>query len=190
MGFDYLSVGDPQSSGAASSRREEYYQRAAADYGAALERLAYAYEADAEHRRDLVQEIHLALFRSFERFDGRCSLRTWVYRVAHNVATSHVIRQSRRNAPTFLTLEDAESWVRVESVEDSLDREHVRARLLTLVQRLDPLDRQLMLAYLEGMGAEEISEMTGLSTANVWTKIHRIKNVLTRQFHKGGGHAR
>jgi RNA polymerase sigma-70 factor (ECF subfamily) len=41
-----------------------------------------------EDRRDLLQEIHLALWRSFATFDDRCSLRTWVYRVAHNVATS------------------------------------------------------------------------------------------------------
>lgn len=68
----------------------------------------------------------------------------------------------------------------------SADRERARARLLALIQRLDPIDRQLMLADLDGMEAEEIGEMTGLSSANVWTKIHRIKNVLTRRFRAGG----
>ena len=71
------------------------YREAADTYAAALERLARAYEADADQRRDLVQEIHIALWRSFAGFDGRCSLRTWVYRVAHNAATSYVIRQRR-----------------------------------------------------------------------------------------------
>jgi RNA polymerase sigma-70 factor (ECF subfamily) len=85
--------------------QDELYQRVVSEYGAALGRLAYAYEADSDRRRDLVQEIHLALWRSFAIFGERCSLRTWVYRVAHNVATSHVIRQSRINGPTFLTLE-------------------------------------------------------------------------------------
>src|SRR5262245_30630873 len=56
------------------------YEQAAATYGAALERLARAYEPDADRRRDL-QELHLALWRSFAGFDGRCSLRTWVYRI-------------------------------------------------------------------------------------------------------------
>lgn len=54
-------------------------------------------------------------------------------------------------------------------MEISADREDARARLLKLVQRLEPLDRQLMLAYLEGMDAGEIGEITGLSPANVWT---------------------
>jgi RNA polymerase sigma-70 factor, ECF subfamily len=62
----------------------ERYEEASAAYGAALERLARAYEADPDRRRDLLQEIHIALWRSLEGFDGRCSLRTWVYRVAHN----------------------------------------------------------------------------------------------------------
>lgn len=166
--------------------QDELYQRVASEYGAALGRLACAYEVDADRRRDLLQEIHIALWRSFEKFGERCSLRTWVYRVAHNVATSHVIRQSRRNGPTFLTLEEAEAETQHECVEVSADRERARARLLALIQRLEPIDRQLMLAYLDGMEAEEIGEITGLSSANVWTKIHRIKNVLSRRFYSGG----
>ena len=72
---------------------------AAAQYGSALERLARGYEGDPDRRRDLLQEIHIVLWRSFDRFDGRCSLRTWVYRVAHNAATSLVLRRRVRSWP-------------------------------------------------------------------------------------------
>src|SRR5215472_18465713 len=89
--------------------QEELYQQAAEAYGAALERLARAYEADAELRRDLLQEIHVALWRSFSGFDGRCSLRTWIYRVAHNVGASHAIRQQRTRAQTLVGLEELEN---------------------------------------------------------------------------------
>ena len=170
--------------------QDELYQKAAEEYGAALDRLAHAYEANPDRRRDLLQEIHLALWRSFEKFEGRCSLRTWIYRVSHNVATSYVIRQTRRNPPTFLTLEEAEAQPDQESVEMSADRQQALTRLLALIHRLEPVDRQLMLVYLEGVDTESIAEITGLSKANVWTKIHRIKNVLIRQFHAGGAHGR
>src|SRR6476661_5823198 len=90
------------------STQEDRYQNASAVYGAALDRLAGAYEANPEERRDLLQDIHLGLWRSFSAFDGRCSLRTWVYRVAHNIATSHVIRQKRKNS-ALVTLETIES---------------------------------------------------------------------------------
>ena len=62
-------------------------------------------------------------------------------------------------------------------------------RLLSLVQRLKPLDRQVILSYLEGMDAASIAEITGISPGNVATKIHRIKNILARQFQQGGQHA-
>jgi RNA polymerase sigma-70 factor (ECF subfamily) len=51
-----------------------------------------------------LQEIHLALWRSLRLFDGRCSLQTWVYRVAHNVGASYILRE-RRTARRLLDLE-------------------------------------------------------------------------------------
>ena len=177
---------------AARPGQDESYRQAASEYGAALDRLAHAYEADPDRRRDLLQEIHLALWRSFEKFDGRCSLRTWIYRVAHNVATSYVIRQSRwkRNTAAFLTLEEAEAQASRENVEVSADRRQALARLLALIQQLDLVDRQVILAYLEDLDAESIGEITGLSTASVWTRVHRIKNLLVRQFYTGVGDAK
>src|ERR1700761_8857609 len=78
------------------------YARAIAEHGPAIGRLLRAYEADAEQRRDLLQDIHVGLWRSFAAFDGRCSLRTWVYRVAHNIASSHVARRMRAGRHTSL----------------------------------------------------------------------------------------
>ena len=170
--------------------QNELYQKVAQEYSAALARMAYAYEADPDLRRDLSQEIHLALWRSFAKFNGRCSLRTWIYRVAHNVATSHVVRQTKgKSVRTFLTLEEAEAQAGIEDVELTADRAQALSRLFALIQQLDPLDRQVILAYLEDLDAASIAEITGLSAANVWSKIHRIRNVLVRRFHRGGRNA-
>ena len=157
------------------------YREAAAGYGAALDRLASAYEANPEERRDLLQDIHVGLWRSFAAFDGRCSLRTWVYRVAHNIATSHVIRQKRKNS-VLVTLEAIEA---MPDVQDDYDQRANVERLLALVQRLKPLDRQMTLLYLEGMDAGSIGEVMGVSAGSVATKIHRIKSILARRFHGG-----
>jgi RNA polymerase sigma-70 factor (ECF subfamily) len=168
------------------SNATELYRRVAAEYGAALERLAFAYEEDSDRRRDLLQDIHFQIWRSFEQFDGRCSLRTWAYRVAHNVATSHVVRQRRSRSREFVSLEEIEIKSDLEDLEVSADRQKALTRLLALIQRLAPVDRQLILGYLEGIDADSMGEITGLSSANVWTKLHRIKSVLTRAFHAGG----
>jgi RNA polymerase sigma-70 factor (ECF subfamily) len=168
--------------------QDELYREAAETYHGALERLARAYEADPEVRRDLLQDIHIALWRSFEGFDGRCSLRTWIYRVAHNTAVSHVVLQRRKNSPTLVGLEDLESVPDHREGEGAADRRHALERLMELVQSLKPLDRQVILSYLEGLDAAAIGEITGISPGNVATKIHRIKNILARRFQEGGRH--
>lgn len=161
--------------------QDDLYQEVAKTYGSSLDRLARAYEADPDTRRDLLQDIHLQLWRSFAHFDGRCSLRTWVYRVAHNVATGHVVRQRRIKQP-LASIEEIEAM-------PSHDRPDVAValeRLSTLIQQLKPIDRQIIVSYLEGMDASATAEITGLSAANVAMKVHRIKNILKRWFHEGG----
>jgi len=111
------------------------YEQAAADYGAALGRLARAYEADSEKRRDLLQELHLALWRSFDGFDGRCSLRTWIYRVAHNTATSYVLRQ-RRNREAMVSLEELESTPDTRDAESGVHQQHALECLAGLIRQL------------------------------------------------------
>lgn len=158
--------------------QDELYEQAAAEYGAALSRLARGYEADPEKRRDLLQEIHLALWGSLEGYHGVCSLRTWVYRVAHNAATSYVIGQRRARPQIFVGLDEVEAL----KVAPDSGRRIALAELMDLIQRLKPLDRQVILSYLDGMDAVEIAELTGLSPGNVATKIHRVKAILTRDF--------
>jgi RNA polymerase sigma-70 factor (ECF subfamily) len=170
---------------AAKSTQDELYDESAAAYGASLERLARAYEADPELRRDLLQEIHLALWRSLNGFDRRCSLRTWVYRVAHNVGASHIARQRRSSSRELLALEELESSPDRDGGQQAADRNLTLNRLLELIQRLRPLDRHVILSYLEGLDAASIAEITGLSPGNVATKIHRIKNILARRLQGG-----
>ena len=57
------------------------------------------------------------------------------------------------------------------------------SRLLDLIRRLKPLDRQILVLHLEGESAASIAEVSGLSPQNVATKIYRIKRVLRNQFH-------
>lgn len=165
--------------------QDALYAEAAAQFGAAIVRVVRGYEADPEKRLDLNQEIHLQLWRSFASFDARCSLRTWVYRVAHHVAASHVLRE-RRKLSGLLSLEELEQRPDPDPVgmEAATDRRRNLDRLERLIQQLKPLDRQVIIAYLEDMDAASIAEITGLTPASVAMRIHRIKNILTSRFHR------
>jgi RNA polymerase sigma-70 factor (ECF subfamily) len=163
---------------------EELYHSCLAQFGPALNRLASAYEADFDLRRDLLQEIHTSLWRSLGVFDGLCSLRTWMFRVAHNTAATHVTRNMRQSR----------EWVSLETVADlpgqwdheaTTNRKLVIDRVMALTQTLRPLDRQMFLLYLEGLDSASIAEVIGISISSVTTKIHRIKRILVKQFHEG-----
>ena len=169
-----------------SNSQDDLYREATRAYGAALERLARAYQADADKRQDLLQEIHLALWRSFARFDGRCSTRTWMYRVAHNVAATHVLEDRRMKSRELLSLDELDALRDSGDAANPADRKMEFDRLLMLIQQLKPLDRQVVLMFLEGESAAGIAEVTGISAGNVATKIHRIKNILARRFKEGG----
>jgi RNA polymerase sigma-70 factor (ECF subfamily) len=162
---------------------DDLYEEVAATFGGAIERLARGYEPETDKRRDLIQEIHVALWRSFAGFDSRCSLRTWVYRVAHNTATSKVFR---RRTPPLVELDAASLEAEMPAThEAALDQQRALERLSALIRQLKAIDRQVILLYLEGEEASFIGEVTGLSPGAVATKVHRIKQLLARQFHQG-----
>ena len=162
------------------SDQDELYRLAVAEHGPAIGRLLRAYEADAELRRDLLQDIHIGLWRSFAVFDARCSVRTWVYRVAHNIAGSHVARRMRSakqvSLDTLAELPDAGD------VEEAASEKQRLEKLTALIRTLGQPDRQIILLYLEDMDAAAIAEVTGLKPGAIATKIHRIKALLARRF--------
>lgn len=164
-----------------STNHYPLYQQAVQDYGPDIARFTAGYERDPARRRELLQEVHLALWQSLAQYKADCSLRTWVYRVAHNVGVSHVQRSLRHAERHSMTLEEIDS-LPSESAEISLtERRLDLQKVMALIHRLAALDRQVMLLYLEDMDAAGIAEITGLSARNVATKVHRLKNVLAQQ---------
>jgi RNA polymerase sigma-70 factor (ECF subfamily) len=113
-------------------------------------------------------------------------LRTWVYRVAHNVATSHMIHHRRHNARQWVSLDALETEAHHSDAETVADRQMMLEELQALIEQLNPPDRQLMLLYLEGLDAASIGEITGLSPGNVATRIHRIKKIIADRVREGG----
>jgi RNA polymerase sigma factor (sigma-70 family) len=136
--------------------------------------VAYAYCRDAASREDLVQEIVLQLWRAYPRFDGRASFSTWMYRIAVNVAIS-AYRSERRSAERIERTDVA----RVEQLPDEEPDENA-ALLREIIERLDALNRALMVLYLDDRSYAEIAEILGITQTNVATKINRLKEQLRR----------
>lgn len=148
-------------------------------------KVAGVYARTPHDRDDLAQDIAVQLWRSFGAFDERrAKFSTWMYRVALNVAISHA-RQSRRSGAAQLdSLDDLhrESLATGDVAHvDALQRDERIRALHAFVAGLDPLNRALVLLYLDDRSYVEIAEVLGISETNVATKLNRIKQKLRAQ---------
>ncbi len=142
-----------------------------------LFKVAGAYCRNPSEREDLIAEIVVALWRGYGRFDGRSSFATWTYRIAVNVAIAFYRRDVRRRRDLVPVEESALAEVAAPiepAQDDRLDF------LRELIDRLEPLDRALMLLYLDDYPHGEIAAILGISESNVGTKIGRIKERFRR----------
>jgi RNA polymerase sigma-70 factor (ECF subfamily) len=99
--------------------------------------------------------MHVGLWRSFAVYDGRCAVSTWVYRMAHNVAASHVARERRVNRP-FVTLEEIEHLPSTQDISSEAEANEAVERLNAVIRQLGSPDRQIITLYLEGLDAPAI----------------------------------
>ncbi|MCU0703415.1 MAG: sigma-70 family RNA polymerase sigma factor [Fimbriiglobus sp.] len=130
-------------------------------------KVAFTYARTAEDRHDLEQEIAVQLWRAFPRYDPARSFATWAYRIALNVGISFVREMAHR--PPAVPLD--EQSVGVEPYEPD-----ERIRVLTrLMERLDHLNRALLMLYLDDRSYRDIADVLGLTETNVATKLNRLK---------------
>lgn len=132
-------------------------------------KIAYTYQQNAADREDLAQEILAQLWRSFPRFKRDRPFSTWMYRVALNVALSR-LRQSAAG-PVPLDPVAGETLAAPETRET----DPRISELDCFIQTLDPLNRALLVLYLEERPHREIAEILGITETNVSTKIGRLK---------------
>lgn len=134
---------------------------------AALMRIARRY-AGPQDWQDLLQEIHLQLWRSYQGFAGRAQLATWVYRVALNTALSQCRKPRRVHQPLEQVAETGDAGV-------PGDPMHVLEEFLA---ELDPLQRSVLVLDLEGLGREQIADVLGLSPAAIAVRMTRLRQTL------------
>lgn len=144
-----------------------------------IHKIAYAYCRHAADRDDLVQEVAVQLWRSRERYDRRHRETTWIYRIALNVAISFY-RRERRHRERAEPLDD--HAITLAAGGDAGESHDQLPLLLRYLDDLGPLDRALVLLYLDGNDHAAIAEVLGISASNVGTKIGRIKERLRLAF--------
>ena len=146
-----------------------------------LFKVANSYCRNVEDRKDLVQEIILQLWKSFDNYNEIFKLSTWIYRISLNVAISFYRKEKSRKRISNPLTTDIFAFT---DTEISEDKETNLGILNQLILKLNDLDKALMLLYLEEKSYKEISEIIGITETNVATKIGRIKSKLKKEFNQ------
>jgi len=144
------------------------------DHKRLLYKVCRAFGREPADRDDLAQEITAQLWRSFPSFDERAAFSTWMYRIALNVAISY---QRRERTRARYVISDDEKLLELADDRETSPR---LAELFALIAELAPLDKALMLLYLDGNSHREIGEVLGISEHNVATKLNRLKQAMRR----------
>ncbi|SBV35245.1 RNA polymerase sigma factor nccH [uncultured Stenotrophomonas sp.] len=138
-----------------------------------LAKVAGSYARQREDREDLMQEIAAQLWRAWPSYDPARPFSTWMYRIALNVAISQL--RGRMRAPALAETTEGALDALADPAPHDPERSQQLERLYRFIHALPPLERALMLLYLEERPQREIAEVLGLSETNVATKIGRLK---------------
>lgn len=140
-------------------------------YDDVITSICFSYARDAAEFEDMRQDTLINIWRGAKHFRGDASLRTWVYRITLNTCSTYL----RRRAYKFVSLEE----IVFKPDTDSADRENVEY-LHYLISRLNPLDKSIILLWLENFSYDEIAEITSLKRDTIASRIHRIKERLIK----------
>lgn len=126
----------------------------------------------AWNTEDCIQEVMANIWRDFDKFEGRSSEKTWVYRVALNTCVTADQKQRRRLDTSPLEM-DVDLFAEEE-------RNSAASRLHQRISKLHPFDRALILLWLEDLPYDEIAAILGISIDNVSVRLVRVREKLKK----------
>ena len=157
---------------------KEKFVRLLDEHSGITRKVAAGYSNSLADRDDLMQEITLQLWKAYPRYSPERPFSTWMYRIALNVAISF-LRSNSRPVRRTIPLDEMSREPADESAGSPEDGERV-AILRRIVAALEPLDRALMLLYLDDHSYREIASILGITETNVATKLNRLKQRVRR----------
>lgn len=126
--------------------------------------------------KDLAQETFVKVWQNLATFRKESSMSTWIYRISVNTCLA-AIRKEKRNAVSFRA-EQLEGYE--EEPTETVNKELQLAQLYDCINTLNSTNKAIILLELEGVPQTEISEIIGMKHEAIRTRIHRIKEQLTK----------
>lgn len=145
-------------------------------HGARIRRIASRY-ADSSSVDDLMQEILVRLWRSYPGFRSHAKVETWIYRVALNASMTHVRDSIRERKGQAAMVTQSSSHSPASTATGSMG--DILAGFLT---HLGDIDASILMMYLDGLNADEMSAVLGISGNAIGVRINRLKQKFTEMY--------
>lgn len=168
---------------AADPSRAELFEVVVAQYTGLISRIALSCERDTAIRRELIQDIMLAIWLALPSFRGDASLKTFVASIAQKRSITHIARRAREPRQVELSLE-------MQSDEpdpgEQAMRNEQRRQLVAAIQTLPVPQREAIVLSLEGFSFAEIGEVLGITANAAMLRCQRAKTTLKKLMRRGG----
>jgi RNA polymerase sigma factor (sigma-70 family) len=148
-------------------------------YGGIIRKVAFGYARNESDRNDLMQDILLQLWKAYPRYSPDRPFSTWMYRIALNVSISYLRKHTRPERETVQFDESQHDIAPSNPVRPEMEERLTMLR--QVIGKCPPLDRALLLLYLDDRSYREIASVLGLTETNVATKLSRLKERLRRE---------
>lgn len=140
-----------------------------------INKVCYFYATDKMPFSDLRQEVYVNIWIGLKQFRGDSKMSTWIFRVAVNTALMALRSSNSRIDTVALDF----GILEVSSDIDYNQRENLQT-LRTLINSLEDIEKAIILLWLDEYSYDEIADTVGLNRNTVATKIHRIKQKLSK----------
>ncbi|MDM1398143.1 RNA polymerase sigma factor [Myroides odoratimimus] len=149
---------------------EQYWQR--------IYRLALGYVNDVDWAKDIAQETFVNVWNQLPKFRADSGYGTWIYRITVNICLRQIERSKK-------VMPDENKIRQSKSVEEEYKETNTQ-KLYQAISELTEINRIIISLTLEGVDQKQIADVTGLTHANVRTRVHRIKEELYQKLNNYG----
>ncbi len=163
----------------ASEGNTEAFEHIYNTYSDFVYNVAFRVVNNIDEAQEVTQEVFLTVYRKLKSFKFKSSLKTWVYRIAVNMAIDYARKRTKEQDHTVLYEENNELSRTIDPIGEKLEREQQKKTISTLLEALSPDQRVcIVLRSIEGLSYQEIAESLNININTVRSRLKRAREKL------------
>lgn len=153
------------------NNNENDFARLVREHKSTIYTVCYMFSNDEDEVNDLFQEVLINLWKGYSTFKGESKIDTWIYRVSLNTCIS--LDRKKKKASQHISLD-----MGINLFEDKDNDSKQIQQLYARIHLLGPIDRAIVLLWLDNLSYDEIGAIIGISAKSISVKLVRIREQL------------